>query len=201
MFTGIIEKTAPVASVERTGEVFKLHVSTGFSDLAPGESVAVNGVCLTVEEIASGGGARFDISEETRRRTQLGELKPGSLVNLERALTLQTRLSGHWVQGHVDGLGRFLEASPEANGYRADFEIPAALSRYCVEKGSIALDGVSLTIGELEDLQGEHGSRVRVFLIPFTWKHTRLSTLRPGDAVNVEVDVLAKYAERLLSRK
>ena len=137
------------------------------------------------------------MSEETQRRTQLGQLAVGSIVNLERALTLQTRLSGHWVQGHVDGLGKFLKATPEGTGFRADFEIPEALARYCVEKGSIALDGVSLTIGFLEDLAPGKGSRISVFLIPFTWTHTRLSTTQPGESINVEVDILAKYAERL----
>lgn len=206
MFTGIIEKTAEIHSVERVGESFRLEIDTGFTDLALGESVAVNGVCLTVQSLSSvsraqGSGASgyawFDIALETRRRSHLGKLEAGDSVNLERALLPTTRLSGHWVQGHVDGLATFIRAVSEGDGYYLDFDLPEVLSKYCVEKGSIALNGISLTIGSIRPSH-EGSVTLRVYIVPHTWTHTTLRLLESGHQVNIEVDVLAKYVERLL---
>jgi len=201
MFTGIIEKTGKVLALVQGEKSAHLTLETHWDDLALGESVAVNGTCLTVEseEGSNTGLARFDLSGETLQRTQLGELDVGSLVNLERSLRADTRLSGHWVQGHVDGIGRFLKATPEGEGFTLDFEIPSTLRRYCVEKGSIAIQGISLTIGSLED-QSSGSARIRVHVIPVTWKLTNLSSLSSNDAVNIEVDVLAKYVERFMNQ-
>jgi riboflavin synthase len=203
MFTGIIEKVGAVLSVYAKGESEHrsrvLRVATGFSDLAPGESVAVDGVCLTVTERHDSGEVQFFVSGETLDRSNLGILKQGSRVNLERALRLGDRLSGHWVQGHVDGLGRISETPRESEaGHELRVEIPMALSRYLVEKGSIALNGVSLTINRIE--HGADVARLEIMLIPHTWDHTSFADLRAGDPVNVEVDVLAKYVESLCRR-
>ncbi len=195
MFTGIIQTVAPVSQVSPAGDSTRIEVRTGWTDLEPGESIAVSGVCLTVTEYDRAGKALFFVSPETLARSNLGRLRPGSRVNLERAVTLATRLSGHLVQGHVDGLGRLAGVEQRAESYFARFEIPARLGRYCVEKGSIALNGVSLTINALER-QGEWAV-VSITLIPHTWTHTQFADLAPGDPVNVEVDVLAKYVENL----
>jgi riboflavin synthase len=192
MFTGIIEKTGRVLTAERR-EGLRLVLETGFEGLELGESVSVNGVCLTVaERDEATGRAEFFVSHETIARSNLGSLSPGRAVNLERALTLEKRLSGHLVQGHVDGQARFEGATEAPGGRDLRFTLPSDLARYCVEKGSIALDGVSLTLNAVSD-----DGRIGVTIIPHTWAHTNLSSLKPGDPVNVEVDVLAKYAERL----
>jgi len=172
-----------------------LVLETGWNDLEPGESIAVNGVCLTVTEFARGGRATFFVSPETLSRTSLGRLASGAKVNLERSVRLESRLSGHLVQGHVDGKARVTSISPEGGAYRLELALPAELARYCVEKGSIALDGISLTINSLAAGEGE--TRIGVTIIPHTWEHTNLNTARPGDDINVEVDVMAKYVERL----
>ena len=189
MFTGIIQKLGRVQSIEAS----KLALESDFTDLELGESVAVNGVCLTVAEIHSTG-ALFMLSPETLTRTSLSQLKAGSSVNLERAVTLNTRLSGHLVQGHVDGMGTLLEIKAEADCFHLVIKIPRDLSKYCVEKGSITIDGISLTINALTD------ETIDLMIIPHTWRATQLSTLHVGDHVNLEVDVLAKYVERLLCR-
>jgi len=201
MFTGIIERQGKVLNLESQGDSLKILVASGYSDLELGESVAVNGVCLTVAELpsSSSGDASFFISSESLQRTNLGSLKLGSLLNLERALTLQTRLSGHLVQGHVDGKAKLLEIVPGSESYPMSFELPEELSRYCVEKGSITMNGVSLTINSATETVGNR-VRVDVRLIPHTWSHTNLSQLAPGDFVNIEVDILAKYVERLCRR-
>ncbi len=200
MFTGIIEKIGTLRKSETSPErEAKLEISTGFMDLALGESVAVNGVCLTATKLDSQGSALFYVSRETLDRTQLGDLRAGDTVNLERALTLSARLSGHLVQGHVDGVGRLLKTAPDGEGVRIQVEIPSRLARYCIEKGSIALNGVSLTINSIED--ATHVSVIGITLIPHTWKHTQFSNARPGDTVNIEVDMLAKYAERIQSHR
>jgi riboflavin synthase len=197
MFTGIIEKVGAVveAQLRGFGELSggSAWIDTGFEGLTLGESVAVNGVCLTVAELRSRGVAVFYISPETRRRTNLGELSVGTRVNLERALTLDQRLSGHLVQGHVDGRGTVREIAIAADGEsrRMVFELDHELARYCVEKGAIAINGVSLTINLVR------GNEVEVMLIPHTWRHTNLSLLTAEDNVNVEVDVIAKYVEKL----
>lgn len=196
MFTGIIQKVAPITHFEASGGAVRLRVASGWGDLEAGESIAVNGVCLTVTEFDSQGSALFFVSAETLDRTNLGRLARDSRVNLERAVTLGTRLSGHLVQGHVDGLARLHSVTPLAESFVVRFEVPKRLARYLAEKGSIALNGVSLTINALEPLPGD-AIGVSITLIPHTWNHTQLSDLRPGDPVNVEVDVLAKYVENL----
>lgn len=203
MFTGIIENVGRVSGVSEVSDAAGARarvfsIDTGFKDLALGESVAVNGACLTVTE-CRGSEAKFFVSEETLELTNLARLESGVHVNLERALTLNTRLSGHIVQGHVDGLAKFVGAekiahpNPEQESFRVRFELPAGLERYCVHKGSISLNGTSLTLNRVD------GRIVEIMLIPHTWQHTNLSRLQPGDPVNVEVDLMAKYAEKLLA--
>lgn len=196
MFSGIVEKLGKVAVATHEQGALALRIATGHEDLVLGESIAVNGVCLTVAALASGGMADFFASAETLLRTNLGSLKAGSAVNLERAVSLNTRLSGHLVQGHIDGTAVLRSVVQDAGAWTLEFEIPNALARYCVEKGSIALDGISLTINTMKDLAG--GTlRIGLTIIPHTWEHTNLNSIATGDAVNVEVDVMAKYVERL----
>lgn len=195
MFSGIIEKLARVRMAASRGGSLEIELDSGWPDLALGESIAVNGVCLTVTQFDENGLARFFISPETLARTNLGGLAVGQYANLERAVTLDTRLSGHLVQGHVDGLAQLIERIEADGAYRHVFLLPSALGRYCVEKGSIALNGISLTINGLDDR--DDGIAVLVTIIPHTWEYTNLKTLAIGDALNVEVDVMAKYVERL----
>lgn len=172
-----------------------LALKTGWSDLDLGESIAVNGVCLTVTAFDGAGLASFFVSPETLARTNLGKLTAGARVNLERSVRLESRLSGHLVQGHVDGKARLISITPGGGAYRLELALPAELARYCVEKGSIALDGISLTINSVFD--GEAHARIGITIIPHTWEHTNLNATSPGDDINVEVDVMAKYVERL----
>ena len=195
MFSGIIEKLARVTLAAPSGGSLEIELESGWPDLSLGESIAVNGVCLTVTQFDAAGLSRFFISPETLARTNLGALAVGQYANLERAVTLETRLSGHLVQGHVDGLARLVERVEADGAWRHVFLLPQALGRYCVEKGSIALNGISLTINGLEDR--DDGVAMLVTIIPHTWEHTNLNTLAIGDALNVEVDVMAKYVERL----
>lgn len=186
---------AKVTSVEPVGtEGSRVRIDTGYKDLESGESISVNGVCLTVAEFDKSGSALFFVGSETLRRTNLGRLAEKTSVNLERAMLASTRLSGHWVQGHVDGFATVIETASEGETHRLRFEFSSDLVRYCVEKGSITLNGVSLTLNSVSD---DPSPSVTVHLIPFTWDHTNLSHLRVGDTVNVEVDILAKYVERL----
>lgn len=187
MFTGIVED---VGKVSAAGAGW-IEVSCALDGLRPGDSVAVDGVCLTVTSCA---GRRFraDLSEETLRRTTLGAREEGARVNLERPVPAGGRLGGHVVQGHVDGVGRVRRVDEQAGSVEMWVEASRALSRYLVEKGSVAVDGVSLTVAALEE-----GS-FAVALVPFTLERTTFAERRPGDAVNIEVDVLAKYVERLL---
>ena len=189
MFTGIVEELGRVAGLE--GPRLTVESTTAVEGSFTGESVAVNGVCLTVVEQADTSLA-FDITEETFERTALGRLRPGDPVNLERPLTLTDRLGGHMVQGHVDGVGTVTAVTPQEGGSVVEVELPDGLERYVVEKGSITVDGVSLTV------TGVQGARFTVALIPHTLAVTTLGTTRPGDEVNLEVDVLAKYVERLM---
>jgi riboflavin synthase len=189
MFTGIVEELGRVAGLE--GPRLTVESTTAVEGSVTGESVAVNGVCLTVVEQTDSSFA-FDVTEETFERTALGRLRPGDPVNLERPLTLTDRLGGHMVQGHVDGVGTVTGVTPQEGGSVVEVELPDGLERYIVEKGSITVDGVSLTV------TGVRGSRFTVALIPHTLAVTTLGTTRPGDAVNLEVDVLAKYVERLM---
>lgn len=195
MFSGIIERLAPVQSAVLTDNRLILTLATGYGDLELGESIAVNGVCLTVVEFDTAGVAQFFVSAETIARSNLGTLAAGGFANLERSVSLATRLSGHLVQGHVDGKARLLAATASDGAYLLELALPRETSRYCVEKGSIALNGISLTLNAVEDAP-EH-STIRITIIPHTWEHTNLQHLTIGSEVNVEVDVMAKYVERL----
>ncbi len=204
MFSGIIERLGHVSAVvpgQGPGQAdMRLDLRTGFSDLGLGESVAVNGVCLTVTRFDAEGSASFFASTETLSVTALGRLQPGDRVNLERAVTPSTRLSGHIVQGHVDGVGTLLSVEPAGDAWSLRFSLPAALRRYCVPKGSITLDGISLTLNRLDEPSAEGGEErfaIGVTIIPHTWEHTTLGGLRPHAPVNVEIDVIAKYVEQL----
>jgi len=193
VFTGIVRERGRVVSADRNGGGVRLRISAAeTAQAAPGDSISVCGCCLTVTT-ADGEALEFDAVPETLERTTLGALEPGAEVNLEPALRAGEPLGGHFVQGHVDGRARVAALDPDGPGARLRLELPAELHRYCVEKGSIAVDGVSLTIAAL------HDDGVELALVPFTLEHTTLGALVPGDEVNVEVDLLAKYAERLAS--
>jgi riboflavin synthase len=195
MFTGIVEDLGVVRRVESLSDAARLSVEgKSLVDLELGESVAVNGVCLTVAEIASTG-FTADVMQETLRRTTLGGLGEGDPVNLERAVTPSTRLGGHIVQGHVDGVGTVTGRRPGEHWDEVDIDVPEALTAYLVEKGSVTFDGVSLTVAGLA------GTTVTVSLIPETLARTTLGRRAVGENVNVEVDVLAKYVERLLAAR
>ena len=193
MFTGIVEELGHVVSLAHGPDsaVVKIRGPLVTADAAPGASIAVNGICLTVVELDADGFC-VDVMAETLRRTCLGELTPGSPVNLERAVAVGDRLGGHLVQGHVDGTGTILARQPGDRWEVVTISLPGELARYVVEKGSITVDGVSLTIAGLDD------ASFQVSLIPTTLALTTLGTKQVGDLVNLEVDVLAKYVERLL---
>jgi riboflavin synthase len=195
MFTGIVEGTGTVAAlaVADGGGGARLEVEAPFlaGELRLGESVAVNGCCLTVAE-ATPGGFAADLVAETLRRTALGGLAAGDTVNLERPMALGDRLGGHLVQGHVDGVAKMLERTAVGDGEEVRIELPPQLRRYVVEKGSIAVDGVSLTVA------GVGPGWFAVALVPHTLEVTTLGRRRPGDPVQLEVDVVAKYVERLV---
>jgi len=194
MFTGIIETLGTIAAMEPRGGDLRLKVRAPGMDLGDtklGDSIAVNGVCLTVTEL---GGGQFaaDVSRESLSVTTLGDLGVGDRVNLERALTLNTRLGGHLVSGHVDGVGELLSMHPDARSTRVQFRAPDALARYIAAKGSITIDGTSLTVN------GVDGASFDVNIIPHTWELTRFSVYRVGSRVNLEVDLIARYLERLM---
>jgi riboflavin synthase len=195
MFSGIIDHLGTIRGVEALPEARRLTLATGYADLALGESVAVNGVCLTVVERDASGEASFFVSAETLSRSNLGSLETGHDVNLERAVTLSTRLSGHMVQGHVDGLARVNSVRKEGESYLIELSLPRALYPFCVEKGSIALNGVSLTLNRVEKPQAEE-FQIGLTLIPHTWDHTNFKSCSPGAVLNVEVDVIAKYVAK-----
>lgn len=199
MFTGIIEEIGEVAAVDPRGDSAVLTVIASMiaGDLRHGASIAVNGVCLTVVGWTADDPARidFDVMAETLKRSVIGSLQPGSTVNLERAARLDSRLDGHIVQGHVDGTGVLVSRTPGDGWDSVRFGLPAELARYVAEKGSIAVDGVSLTVIAVGDDWFEVG------LIPETLRATTLGGKQPGDPVNLEVDVLAKYVERLLNTR
>lgn len=196
MFSGIIESLGRITEAQVDPGRLVLTVATGFGDLTLGESVAINGVCLTVVTFDAAGLARFYVSAETLARSNFGQVAVGDMVNLERAVTLSTRLSGHLVQGHVDGQAHLVSIDPQAEAYRIALMLPQNLARYAVEKGSIALDGISLTLNAVED-QPDGSAIIRLTIIPHTWAQTNLQRRQLGDAVNVEADVFAKYVERL----
>lgn len=193
MFTGLVEATAEVRSLARRegGAVLEVAVPASYGEVSRGESVSVSGVCLTAVP-AAGGALRFDVSGETLGRSTLGALRSGDAVNLERALALGARLGGHVVQGHVDGTAPVTRLEREGDFIRLGVRLDPGWSRYAVEKGSIALDGISLTVASLDR------DELEVAVIPETWSATTLRHRRPGDLLNVEVDLLAKYVERLL---
>lgn len=191
MFTGLIEDVGTVAGLLRVPQGLRLAVSSRFDDLGQGDSVAVDGVCLTALDPSQG---RFtaDVSAETLSRTTLGDLREGAKVNLERPMALGDRLGGHLVLGHVDGVGEVAGRTQVGEGVRVELRLPAQLQRYVVEKGSIAVDGISLTVNELLD-----PDRIALFLIPETLRATKPM----GPKVNLEVDILAKHVARLMQFK
>ncbi len=193
MFTGIIEELGRVRAVEKRGEdariVIEAHTVTESSQ--DGDSIAVNGVCLTALDIQTNSFAA-NVSKETLFRSTLGNLKEGSPVNLERAVTPATRLGGHIVQGHVDARGKFLGAENHGESWTFRIAYPMEIGRYLVFKGSVAVEGISLTIANLTDDYFE------IAVIPKTWEVTNFSKLKPGDGVNLEADIIAKYVERIL---
>ena len=196
MFTGIVEALGTVGAVQKTREGRRLAVTVPDEPawrLSLGESVAVSGVCLTVVDSAPGRLA-FDLAEETLRVTTLGGLGAGDPVNLERPMRLDGRLGGHLVLGHVDGVGRVIRVRPEGDGVRIDVEVPARLRPLLIPKGSVAVDGVSLTVAALE------GDAFAVALIPHTLAVTTLGQRRGGDAVNLEMDVIGKYVRGFLEQ-
>jgi riboflavin synthase len=192
VFTGIVRERGRVAAAEHNGDGLKLWIEAAETASAaqPGDSVAVDGCCLTVTAVTDDV-LEFDAVPETLARTNLGRLDTGAAVNVEPALRAGEPLGGHFVQGHVDGTGEVLALDREGDGARLRLRLDPALMRYCVEKGSLAVDGVSLTIAALRD------DGVEIALVPFTLEHTTLGSAKPGDRLNVEVDLLAKYAERL----
>jgi riboflavin synthase len=196
MFTGLIEEVGTVASFvpNEGGAKMDIKASVVTSDSREGDSISVNGVCLTALDIKSDSFSA-DLSQETLDRSTLGNLEIGSRVNLERAVTPSTRLGGHMVQGHVDARGEFISADDHGDFWTVRIGYPKELSRYLVHKGSIAVEGISLTIAALTDAYFD------IAIIPKTWQLTNLSTLNPGDPVNLEADVIAKYVERMMGER
>lgn len=192
MFTGLIEALGEVRAVEPDGAGFRLRVRTSLApQLAQGDSLAVNGVCLTVVALDPEG-VHADISPETARLTTLGAIRRGAIVNLERPLRADARLGGHFVQGHVDATGTIGQLGPDGGSFRVSVEFPGELAPLIVRKGSIAVDGVSLTVAGVGD------RRFDVQVIPYTWTHTNFHALGIGDAVNLECDILGKYVARIV---
>lgn len=194
MFTGIVRERGLVTAAEQgengRGVTLRIQAPETAAASKPGDSIAVAGCCLTAS-LVENGSLIFDAVPETLARSNLGRLVEGDQVNLEPALRVGEPLGGHFVQGHVDGLGRVRSVEPDGEGARLRVELVPELLRYCVEKGSLAVDGVALTVAALDD------TGVEIALVPFTLQETTLSALEPGTEVNVEVDLLAKYAERL----
>jgi riboflavin synthase len=193
MFTGIVESKGKVLSVEYRGQGKRLtlELPADLTDVQLGDSINVNGGCLTVVE-KKGQTIKFDLSSETIQRTVLGDLKIGDFVNLERALKLTDRLGGHIVTGHIDGIGIIVEKRQETEFIHLRIRIPKSISRYVVQKGAIAIDGISLTVNDCQD------EEVKMVLIPDTIEKTTLVKKRVGDRVNVEADILGKYVEKML---
>ena len=197
MFTGLIQGVGRLRALEPRGGDVRIHIDTGslpFTGVAMGESIAVNGVCLTVVAFDAQSFAA-DASTETLALTTLGALREGQPLNLERALQAQDRLGGHLVSGHVDGVGRVLDVHEDARAQRWRFSVPKALAKYVAKKGSICVDGVSLTVNAVD------AESFDVALIPHTVSHTAFAETRVGDAVNLEIDLVARYVERLLQER
>ena len=194
MFTGIIEELGKIESLTKNakGAIIKISTNDITKGAVEGDSIAVSGVCLTALDIKPNS-FTADASQETLDRSTIGSLKSGSRVNLERAVTLTTRLGGHIVQGHVDGTGKFESAAQEGDFWTVRISYPKELGQYFVHKGSVSVEGISLTIAKLTDNYFE------IAVIPKTWELTNLSALKKGEAVNLEVDIIAKYVERMVS--
>ena len=195
MFTGIIEELGSVVALEDQGDAVRLtvHGPLVTSDAGEGDSIAVNGCCLTVVTTQDGA-FTADVMHETLAKTSLGAFEPGTRVNLERAVTPATRLGGHIVQGHVDGTGTVVSRTPSEHWEIVEISVPAELERYLVAKGSITVDGISLTVVEVK------ADSFTISLIPETLARTTLGFKQPGDVVNLEVDVIAKYVEKMVTR-
>jgi riboflavin synthase len=199
MFTGIIEAAGKIDALDGRDGGARLRISLASAreiaaEMKLGDSIAVNGCCLTVAEFSA---SHFDadLSGETLRRTSFGEKKSGDIVNLERPLAAGARLGGHFVQGHVDGIGRVTKLAPDGESWWLSTSVPEGLRRYVVEKGSIAIDGISLTVARW------HDGIADVAIIPFTHTHTNIQAMSTGNAVNLECDILAKYVEGLLPKR
>jgi riboflavin synthase len=191
MFTGLIEATGEVAEVKPTAAGFRLRLTTAMApELSPGDSLAVNGVCLTVVS-ADQNAVHADISPETARVTTLGAARRGTVVNLERPLRADARLGGHFVQGHVDATATLEDIRSEGDSFWITVKFPADLAPFIVRKGSIAVNGISLTVAGVDDRHFD------VQIIPYTWEHTNLHAARRGDLVNIECDILGKYVARV----
>ena len=202
MFTGIIEDVGEIVQIEDAGDFRTIGVAGHhvFDDLGTGSSIAVNGVCLTARSI-SNHIFSAEMSRETLDRTSLGNLRKGTIVNLERPMRADSRFGGHIVQGHVDGVGRIRRFDRQDDAWNLEVEYPESASRYIVEKGSIAVDGISLTVASLQDSSFSAGAPTPFFsvaIIPHTFENTNLRAAQPGAAVNLEFDVVAKYIENLL---
>ncbi len=194
MFTGLIEATGTVRSLELRGEQARLVIEIPFAgELADGESVAVNGCCLTVTA-CDDQTASFDVLKQTLSVTSLGELSAGRLVNLERAMLAGDRFGGHFVQGHVDATGEILDLSPHGQDHRLEVALPRDIQQLCIDKGSLAIDGISLTIAELRE------NSAVFWIIPHTMELTRLSDAAVGQKVNLEADVIAKHVARMVGQ-
>jgi riboflavin synthase len=198
MFTGIVEEAGKIAGIAESPDAIRLRVESSLcsQDAHVGDSIAVNGCCLTVVEIENGGHGNtisFDLLRETWQRTNLSEVHPGSMVNLERALPVNARLHGHFVSGHIDGTGTVDVVERRGADWHLRIAPPAELLRYIVFKGSIAVDGISLTVANVTEFA------FSVWIIPHTWEVTALKQRRAGDRVNLEADLLAKYVEKIIS--
>lgn len=195
MFTGLVEALGNVISLESLGDQARLVLDLPFAgELALGDSVAINGCCLTVAEFTSAGVA-FDLLAQTLRVTSLGRLGTGSVVNLERAMMVGDRFGGHFVQGHVDSIGKISRLERSGQDHIIDVSLPAEIYRLCIDKGSLTLDGISLTIAELT------ADAATFWITPHTWDHTHLHVAQLGQSMNLEVDMLAKYVDKLLGAR
>lgn len=195
MFTGLVEAVGVVRELEHRGEQARLTLDLPFAaELKPGDSVAINGCCLTVAGLTTGG-ASFDLLAQTLRVTSLGELAAGSRVNLERAMQVGDRFGGHFVQGHVDATGTITRLEASGQDHILGVSLPPEIHRLCVDKGSLAVDGISLTIAEL------HADEAVFWITPHTWEHTHLHAARVGQTVNLEADMLAKHVAKLIEAR
>lgn len=194
MFTGLVEACGTVRAMESRGDQARLTIDLPFAhELSLGDSVAVNGCCLTATALDASG-ASFDVLNQTLKVTSLGDLTTGALVNLERAMQVGDRFGGHFVQGHVDAIGEVIDYRQDGQDHRLEVRLPQTTARLCIDKGSLAVDGISLTIADLED------DLARFWIIPHTHEHTNLSTCKPGNRVNLEADLLAKHVAKLMGK-